>query len=93
MHRLEYVKMGKNALAGALPDVFDRLHYLGKAPAVGDGKASQHINHSPGADLTVELDLHKNAIIGTLPASLGESTTLGKSVTDCAATVIGRRPS
>jgi hypothetical protein len=30
----------------------------------------------------VELDLHKNEIVGTLPASLGESTTLGKSFTD-----------
>jgi hypothetical protein len=36
MHRLEYVKMGKNALAGSLPDVFGRLHYLGKSTVIGN---------------------------------------------------------
>ena len=30
LRRLEFIKLGKNALAGDLPDVFDRLHYLGK---------------------------------------------------------------
>jgi hypothetical protein len=84
LHRLEYVKMGKNALAGSLPDVFDRLHYLGKTAVVCNLEIIARPQTVLSADCiqVVELDLHKNEIVGTLPASLGKSTTLGKSFTD-----------